>query len=304
MQKEYLGKIKESNGWFWDDIEKKYYLIISDDMDSLLTALLILTYRPNWEIGGFIDYREGFYIKKGMEGKLNKDNIICVDMSVCEEGIKCISNHVTMRHKDDTINSQDINLSNMDGISPFNYFYKYNLNSFILTYSLLGLKPSSERASALMLMLDSAYQPYFANKAYQDYYTQKRYLCDVLDLEEVWEVQKKIDKFNFSLGKCNLGLNSKIYACNEGIKTVKPVFLEEVCEILEIDYKPEKLEGFFYLIKLVTSITRHINFNAIDKNDIIGMAVTRRDTQKTCWVEGGIGSCIFPKGNYKTGEAC
>lgn len=297
MQKEYLEKIKENCSWFWDTTKK--YLIISDDMDSLLTALLILTYRPNWEIGGFVDYREGFYIKKGLEGKLTKDNIICIDMSVCEEGIKSISNHVTMRYKDDTVNSQDINLSNIDGISTYNYFEKYNLNTFILTYSLLRLKPSSDKASAIMLMLDSAYLPFYANKGYQDYYVQKKYLCDVLDLEEVWQVQSKIEKGQFSLGKNNLGLDSKVYACDEGIKTVKPVFLEEICNILEIDYSPQKLEGFFYLKELVVSMTRQISFDGVDRDNIIGMAVTRRDMQKICWIEGGIGACISPKGNYK-----
>ncbi|MEY8417077.1 hypothetical protein AAK964_12305 [Tissierella praeacuta] len=303
MNSTYLERIKsDKNGWFWDLIskkDKKYYLIISDDMDSLLSAILLMSQNNNIEIGGFVDYREGFYIKKGLEGKLTKDNIICVDMSPCEEGIKAISNHVTKRFEDDPVNSQDINLSNMDGISPKNYFHKYNLNTYILITSLLGLKPASNKASALMLMLDSAYLPYYANKAYQDSFTQKKYLCDVLDLEEVWQVQEKITKTQFVNAKNSLGLDSKIYVDDEGIKTVKNIDLEGICEMLEIDYKPEKLQGFFYLTKIVTSITRHINFNSIDKNNIIGMAVTRRDTQKICWIEGGIEECISLKENYK-----
>ncbi|MSU01386.1 hypothetical protein [Tissierella pigra] len=297
MNREYLEKIKRDYPWIWDK-ENEYYLIISDDMDSLLSAICLMSHRDNIKIGGFLDYREGFYIKKGLEGKLTKDNIICIDMSPCEDGIKSISNHVTRRFEGEEVNSQDINLSNMDGISPKNYFHKYNLNTFILIYSLLGLKPSSEKASALMLMLDSAYLPFYASKSYQDSFTQKHYLCDVLDLEEVWQVQEKITKTEFINAKASLGLSTKIYVDDEGVKTADDkVDLEGICEILEIDYKPEQLHGFFYLTKLVNTITRHINVRVINRENILGLAVTRRDTQKICWVEGGIGSCISLKEN-------
>ena len=52
MKKEYVEKIKEDNSWFWDE-NKKYYLVATDDLDSLLSCLLILKYRPAWEIAGF-----------------------------------------------------------------------------------------------------------------------------------------------------------------------------------------------------------------------------------------------------------
>ena len=57
MKKEYVEKIKEDNSWFWDE-NKKYYLVATDDLDSLLSCLLILKYIPAWEIEAFKDYRD------------------------------------------------------------------------------------------------------------------------------------------------------------------------------------------------------------------------------------------------------
>ena len=127
MKKEYVEKIKKDNSWFWDK-DKEYNLIMTDDLDSLLSCLLILQYRPLWKLGGFFDYREGLYKNLDIDIELTQNNTIYVDCSSIKQGDKCISNHLTsITSKVHNVN--DINLNSIDNnYRDKDYFQKYNLS--------------------------------------------------------------------------------------------------------------------------------------------------------------------------------
>ena len=65
------------------DEDLKYWLIVSDDLDSILSAMLMMKYRKNMEIGFYINYKKGIYKKQGVPDEINpySDNVIWVDVS-------------------------------------------------------------------------------------------------------------------------------------------------------------------------------------------------------------------------------
>ena len=81
MRKDYLERIKKENSWLWDKKDEEVFLVCTDDLDSLMSCLLILQYRPLWKIGGFFDYRDGIYNRLDLVGRLTQDNTIWVDCS-------------------------------------------------------------------------------------------------------------------------------------------------------------------------------------------------------------------------------
>lgn len=254
----YLEKIKEENSWFWD-LDKKYYLVVTDDLDSLLSALLILQYRPNWEIGWFYDFRDGLYEKQGISANITDDNVIGVDLS--HPKMKCVSNHLTVI-RNERSNKHDINMNIIDNIhmkrSIYDYHNKYNLNTLLLVYALLELKPESTSEMATLLLPDSAFLGYFADKDYKDHWVQKKYLKEIFELDEIWELQNEVgDIQRFKNGQANLGMCSKIWVTDKGIETVdEDVRLEDICDILRIDRSIlNELYGDYWLIE------RHKNYS-------------------------------------------
>ncbi|WP_313757165.1 hypothetical protein [Tissierella sp.] len=280
MRKDYLERIRKENGWFWDS-DKKYYLAITDDLDSLLSALLILKYRPNWEIGFYVDFREGIYKKLSLDEdiSIHDDNVIGVDWSVPKSRFKCISNHLT-QVKTENINSSDINLNIIDGVnmsnSRFDYHKKYNLSTILLVASLLNHKFTSDEARVLSLLPDSSFLGYFANRNYQDYDIQKKYLCNVLEYNDIWECQSQYSLDEFRRFQLEWSMASKVTVGDEGITTVQDVDLELICKVLDIDVELSVLEGFYGLI-IRTASNGNNTYKPIDKQSCWSFAVTSKD---------------------------
>ena len=280
MDKKYLERIKNENGWFFD-LDKKYYLAVTDDLDSLLSALVILKYRPTWEIGFFVSFREGIYRRLDLPKDISiyDDNVIGVDWSVPKFGFKCISNHLT-QIRDENINTSDINLNIIDGVnmseSRFDYHKKYNLSTFLLCCSLLGHKFTTDEGRVTSLLPDSAFLGYYANKNYQDYEIQKKYL-DVLGFTDIWEVQSKLSLNEFRKYQSDSGIATKVTVSDEGITTVRDIVLYKLLEVLDIDvYLLDKLKGF-YGLEIRTASNRNSVFKPIKKQDCWSFAVTSKD---------------------------
>lgn len=275
MIQEYKDKIMEmGNSWIFDK-DYKANLLISDDLDSLMSALLLMKYRPNIGIGYFFNYKEGLYEKMGIDETLPT---IGIDISLCN-GKKCISNHVTKIDDDDFINPEDINLSNIDGVSAGNYHYKYNLNNLLLVYSLLDLQPQSDIEKIITLLPDSAFIPYYQPSGYLDPHIQEKYLCDIMDLKSVYEIQEKMTKEKFIEAQDALNIKSKIYVDENGINFVDNVDLSVICKYLNLEYDPSLLEGFFYLAEKYEGYT-DTTAKKYDKNKIYSFAVTSRNRVK------------------------
>lgn len=283
MREEYIERIKKENGWIFDfDKEKKYYLAISEDMDALLSALLLLQYHDNFEIGFFVDFREGIYQRLDIPEDINiySDNVIGVDWSVPKFSFKCISNHLTQVGTEN-INSSDINLNIIDNVNmakdKFDYHKKYNLNTFLLVASLVDHKFTSEGAKVLSLLPDSSFLGYYANKSYQDYDIQKKYLCDVLGYNDIWECQGNYSLDEFRRFQNYWKIASKVTVDDEGISTVQEVDLHKICKLLGIDVSLlDKLKGF-YGLTIRTASNGNNTYRSIDKQRCWSFAVTSKD---------------------------
>lgn len=272
MKQKYLNKIKEENGWFFDE-NFECNVLLSDDLDSLLSFLLIHEYRPLWHIGYFFNFNN-MYKKEGINEDLPT---VGIDLSLCSG--RCISNHVTSLGGS-IYNKQDINLNSLCGVSLKNYHEKYNLSTFLLVYSLLGLKPRNNQECGVALSIDSAYLPYFQPKNYLDSYIQFKYLYDILEQQDMWRFQTHTDKNKFIDAIEILDLKSKLLVDNNGnLKLNMDVDLDRICRILNIFFKPEILQGSFLLQQKFKSYRDTTNSN-YNKEYIYSFAITSSRTVK------------------------
>lgn len=274
MNREYLDRIKKENGWIFDE-EFKANLICSDDFDSLLSCLLLISEYPDrFEIGYFYDFREGLYKKEGIDESLP---MIGVDLS--HPAIRCISNHVTRIDDEDHYNTNDINLNNIDGITSRNYFHKYNLNSLLLCFSLLKRKVKNNRQAATLLLPDSAFLGHYSNFE-NDNNANKKWLVDVLELSQVYEIQKELTKDKFEAGQRALNIKSKLWVTENGIEPMQNVDIKGICDILDIKFDPsEELLGFFSLIERHNTYTG-ATWQKYSKEDYFSFVVSRKNIVK------------------------
>lgn len=245
MNKDYLDRIiKRENPWFFEE-NSKMSIVISDDCDSLFSFILLKNFRPQWQIGYFYDFRQGLFERLDIDKSLP---LVGIDLSH-PGNMRCISNHVCRIRPNDRVNPNDINLSNIDGISVKNYHSKYNLNTFLLCASLLDFPLKEKNQTVLSLLFDSAFLAHYSKIEYQDWKIQRKYLVDILELPEVYEVQKDIKKHQFQECQEILGIKSKLWCTDYGIEPVDNVDIGLICRNLGLEYDPNWLKGMFGMIK-------------------------------------------------------
>ena len=202
----FLGKIKKVNlnsetknllpQWFKEDTPKE--LILSNDIDSLLSVRLLEKIKPNWKLKYFYDFESGLYYLGDETGK--KINAVGVDIAI-DKNIRTFDNHVTSDNNDG-INPNAVNLNNVYGIGANNYSRKYCCSTALLIYSLYDIPlPPTDLGKALLLAIDSTYYSYYnpiARNRPDWLEIHKHWLCDILELHELYEFEKKsiIEDFN------------------------------------------------------------------------------------------------------------
>ncbi len=274
MNKDYLYKIKKQCPWFFD-LESKFNIILTDDLDSLFSYILIKNYRPNWDVSYFYDFKEGLYKKIG----INEDfSLVGIDLS--HPSMKCISNHVTRIRPGDAVNPNEINLNNIDGVSVNNYHSKYSGSTFLLCCGLLGHKLKTREQAVISLLFDSAFLPFYANPDYQDAAVQKHYLCDVLELPEVYEFQKTMTKARFIECQEVLETKTKLWVIDKEIEPYEKVNINLICKYLGLDYNPAWLQGDFGLVKRSESYSGHTSSCVYEKKKIFSFAVINKRSIK------------------------
>lgn len=274
MNKEYKQKIIDSgNGWIFDEDFSNKVLCVSEDLDAILSAIVLCNCKKGLEIGYFYDFQTGLYRKQGIDE--NKE-MICIDLSHPIK--KSISNHVT-DIGDGVINVNDINLSNLDGVNVDNYFSKYNLSTYLLVHSLMELPIPKDNKKLIMLLPDSSFLGYYQPSCYKDGKVQKKYLVDVLELEELYELQTRTEKHRFYNAQEELATKSKMIVTANGIEPVDSnCNIERICNLIDLDYNPEILSGFFNCIEVHRSYSSHVK--KINKSDLYSFAITRKSQMK------------------------
>ena len=191
MKAEYLNLIPD---WYKDT--KKYDLILSDDIDSLL-GCAILKHIKGWNIEYAMLFKadkENNFDYMGITSNATNE-AVGVDLAL-QHG-KCFDNHLSRLSKSDHLNKECINLNIIKDVTKENYFKKYNLSTVLLLWGLYDLPiPESEEGKMILLTIDSSYYSHFSGFQ-NDRDMNKFYMCDVLGLEELYQCQSRHKYYEF-----------------------------------------------------------------------------------------------------------
>lgn len=194
MNPNYLKNIPQ---WYKDT--KDYELILTDDIDSLLSCA-ILEHVKGWHIEQTMLFKASgskdtiLYDYLGVTENSTQKDEIGVDLALTRG--KCFDNHVTRLNYQDKGNLESINPNIMDHVNRNNYWKKYAMSTVLLLWSIYDL-PKENLSDELMMMLltiDASYVGY-----YDEYFRQytKHYLVDVLDLPEFYRCLSRHKKHEF-----------------------------------------------------------------------------------------------------------
>ncbi len=201
----------------WYEDSKKYGLILTDDIDSLLSCT-ILKQVKQWEIDRVLIFKADKDKTIDYMGITDNATNEAVGVDLALQNGKCFDNHVSRINKLDTFNRECINLNIIKDVTRENYFNKYNLSTVLLLWSLYDLPiPESEDGKMILLTIDSSYYSYFSYPKFKE--MNKFYLCDVLGLNELYECQARHKQYEFKKIEKQYKLKSKIKLNNGYLQT-------------------------------------------------------------------------------------
>lgn len=253
MKEEYEKKLPQ---WYKDT--KKYDLILSDDIDSLLSCA-ILSKLKGWEI----EYLMLFKADKGKVfdymGKTSNATNETVGVDFALQHGKCFDNHLSRLQTTDYLNEECVNLNAINNITRQNYFKKYNLSTVLLLWSLYNLPiPQSEEGKMILLTIDSSYYSHFSRYE-NDKNMNKYYMCEVMGLEELYKCQLRHNQSEFKAIEKKYFLDRKIKSTKGILHT--EIDLAGVNLALGLDILCELPKVKFSLYKKFRDIQSPLTFN-------------------------------------------
>jgi len=149
-------KLKEKFPSWINETDKKYDLILGDDVDSSIgCSLLKEVTNGNWEVNYFYDFKN-FYRHTETGNKT-----IGVDMAFLKR-TRCFDNHISKRTKNDEHNPLCANLNIVHNISCENYTSKYSMSTLMLIMSLYDIPlPSSQEGKEILLAIDTGFKGFY-----------------------------------------------------------------------------------------------------------------------------------------------
>lgn len=190
MLEKYLNKVSQ---WCFED--KDYGLVLSDDVDSLLTTA-ILNEVKGWKVQYFYDFEHTY------KGNNAKNEPVWCDVAILGQQ-KSFDNHITRYSASDNKNENSVNPNLLNGVTAQNYSQKYCGSTALLVWSLYDLPlPSTELGKMVLLTIDSTFKGY-----YSGFKTQcVHYLRDMFGFDELIEVLERhtIDEFYNLVERFNL----------------------------------------------------------------------------------------------------
>ena len=195
MKEFYRQKLLKGNEWI--DSTNEYGLILTDDLDSLLSCA-ILKYVKGWNIEQTYIFKANKPIAKSKDSQLYdylgtiKDathEAIGVDLALTTG--KCFDNHLTQFSYDEKINPESINLNRIQNIYRQNYSKKYNLSTVLLLWSLYDLPKENLTDELVMLLIaiDGSYEGFFTDARWVGIH--EFWIRDVLDLPKFLECERR-----------------------------------------------------------------------------------------------------------------
>lgn len=222
MKEIYRNRLLEQNKWI--DSKKNYGLILTDDIDSLLSCAILKKVR-NWDIEQIFLFKADPDNNKDYLGTIDGDLHESIGVDFAKTEGKCFDNHLCNFNCDDTSNPESVNLNNLCNIHRGIYGEKYNLSTVLLLWSLYNLPKTglSEEVMMFLLSVDSSYFSYFHGFCQQN----RHWMVDVLDLPEFFECQQRHEEHEFEEIALKYGIHKKSKG-NGKIKVHKGYLLTEI----------------------------------------------------------------------------
>ena len=227
MKEKYLSKVPE-----WYKSNEKFDLVLSDDLDSLATVTVVQSVHPNWNVEYFYDF-DNIYVSPDVYFKENKSHTrVWCDVAFCRNEM-AFDNHISRKDIDDHVNPRCINPNILADVSNYGYTNKYAGSTALLIWSLYNIPlPTTEEGKMILLCIDSTFKGFYSSKFKE---RNRFFLCDVLDLPELYEVEKRHDIKEFYQLMDKYGLSQKIRYNSESKQIETKLDVATISEKLGID---------------------------------------------------------------------
>lgn len=188
---------------WWKDINAEdYYLVMTDDCDSLFSCQRLHTLF-NIEVGGFYSFDSGLWLSEEIA---DWKTPIYVDLSIGQNQL-CFDNHRTFLKNPNRVNPNNI---------PRRYYEKYNFGTLALIAALYGgVSDMDEEQKTLLIAVDGGFIGYYRNNGrWKDV---NLYWLDKLGLTEyLVPILEKHDMKYFQDFSVDYGLYDKILISKDG----------------------------------------------------------------------------------------
>lgn len=206
-------ELKQKLPQWYKDRENQYGLILTDDIDSLLSCA-ILKAKMNWDIEQVMLFnaKQNSEISVDWHGVAYNATHEAIGVDFARVDGKTFDNHVCLFDSDDTCNKEAINLNHICGVNRNIYGQKYNSSTALLLWSLYDLPKENlpDELMMLLLTIDSTYYSFFHNnKQFQR--QNRRWLVDQLNLPQFYECQTRHKQYEFAEIAKKYGVKEKIF---------------------------------------------------------------------------------------------
>jgi hypothetical protein len=249
--------------WVNDDNTKQYDLILSNDVDSLLSCIFLEKIK-RCNINYFFNFNSIFRANEP------KNPIIGVDVDL--KTLKCWGNHFTRN-----CGYHNPNSANLNNIIVNDYYSKYAGSTLleIISYYDYDISQFSEEAKMVLLAIDSTYLGYYS-KNFKDIH--KKWFINVLQLKDLYSILQNHNESDFIDVIKKYNLNGRIWIDKNGYLQTN-IKLDEISKIFRFDIelpnqKFIKSRDFQYKIREAENL---IN---IDVEKIVSVARTRLNEVK------------------------
>lgn len=209
MKDNYLKKVPT-----WYKSNEKFDLVLSDDIDGLVSTSA-LKLAKNWNVEYFYDFST-LYASNDVYFKEKKSATrVWADVSIIVQDAMTFDNHVNRMSLDDYTNPNAINPNILSDITNKNYYDKYLGSTALVVWDLYKIPlPETEEGKMLLLCIDTTFKGFYGKPQYQK--ANKHFLCDVFEMEELYEVLKRHTQREFYQMIEKYGLNRKIWVDSNG----------------------------------------------------------------------------------------
>lgn len=229
MKGKYLEKVPK---WYMGN--GKYELVLSDDIDSLVSVSALQSIKPYWTVEYFYDF-DNIYVTDELRDRKDKSRTrVWCDVAIIKEEM-AFDNHISRKSKEDYTNPLCINPNILANVSNYGYTNKYAGSTALLVWSLYDIPlPETEEGKMLLLAIDSTFKGFYSSRFRE---RNRFFLCDVLGFEELYEVEKRHTINEFYQIISEYGLSHKIKYNKESHCIETGLDLETIGEVLGIELK-------------------------------------------------------------------